>query len=314
MVSETINYSFTGVSTRLVSPLSCILVCVTDFVAPYTVECQELIAARSLGKYVKLMGLGSPNSVLQKTWLFLNSSVSEGLPLAIGEAALTGAPIVCTDVGATFQVLRDSDFPDERLGEVVAPNDHKALARAQLRILAMMETWEKHAADPEPFGPLPDVFSGEDVARITARMYAKQDNRRALGMKLRAVVQKNFSGDRYLREHEQMLYLGRYRYEANKLIEQVQRGDIRMSVVSLGVPPETFRDSQAQIEPFDNGSARSSVSTKFGRESEGNSSDDLGAESIAMRQMDKPIDPFSDEQASGASFKEVHEQVNVYEV
>lgn len=254
----------------------------TNQPAPYTVECQELIAARSLGNYVKLAGLGSPNAVLQKSWLFLNSSVSEGLPLAIGEAALTGSPIVCTDVGATFQVLRDPDFPDKRLGEVVAPNDHKALARAQLRILAMMETWEEHAADPEPFGPLPDTFTSADVKRITARMYAKQDNRRALGMKLRAVVQKNFSGDRYLREHEQMLYLGRYRYEANKLIEQVQRGDIRISVDSTRVPGitgarpgDTFLDSYSQT----------SVSS-----GDGNESGDEAAESIAMQSLDKPID------------------------
>lgn len=270
-----------------------------------------MIAARSLGNYVKLAGLGSPNAVLQKSWLFLNSSVSEGLPLAIGEAALTGSPIVCTDVGATFQVLRDPDFPDKRLGEVVAPNDHKALARAQLRILAMMETWEEHAADPEPFGPLPDTFTANDVTRITARMYAKQDNRRALGMKLRAVVQKNFSGDRYLREHEQMLYLGRYRYEANKLIEQVQRGDIRVSIDSTNVPGLT--NERSANGPFDNSTRSSVFSTTPDDDSEDTSGDE-GAESVAMQRLDKPLDAGLDDEFDGSASQKPTQDVKTWEV
>jgi glycosyltransferase involved in cell wall biosynthesis len=59
----------------------------------YSVECQEIIAAKSLRDNVVLKGLGSPSKVLEDAWLFLNSSVSEGLPLAMGEAALTGVPV-----------------------------------------------------------------------------------------------------------------------------------------------------------------------------------------------------------------------------
>jgi hypothetical protein len=147
----------------------------------------------------------------------LNSSISEGLPLALGEAALTGAPIVCTDVGASLRVLKDPD-DGACYSAVVAPNDAFAMARAQIKLLALLEEWSEYADNAAaseataessfPVNPAP-----EDVVRITQRMYEQTDARRALGMRSRAIVQKSFSGDRYLREHEQMLWVGKARYE-----------------------------------------------------------------------------------------------------
>jgi hypothetical protein len=185
-----------------------------DKSAGYTVECQEIIASKGLRAYVTLKGYGNPQKVLEDTWVFMNSSISEGLPLAIGEAALTGAPIVCTDVGATFQVLTDPDDPKKRYGTVIAPNDSRGLARAQISMLAVMDEWEEYGEDEMSVGPTPETFTAEDVARITKRMYDKTKQRRNLGLRLRKIVQKSFSGDRYLREHEQMLWLGKYRNEA----------------------------------------------------------------------------------------------------
>jgi hypothetical protein len=147
----------------------------------------------------------------------LNSSISEGLPLALGEAALTGAPIVCTDVGASLRVLTNPE-DGSCFSEVVAPNDAFAMARAQIKILALLEEWSEYADDTAcsemtrdssfPVNPTP-----EDVARITQRMYEQFDARGALGMKSRAIVEKSFSGDRYLREHEQMLWVGKARQD-----------------------------------------------------------------------------------------------------
>ena len=185
-----------------------------DRTPSYTVECQEIIASKSLRGYVTLKGYGNPQAVLADTWVFMNSSISEGLPLAIGEAALTGAPIVCTDVGATFQVLTDPDNPKQRYGTVIAPNDYRALARAQISLLAVMDEWEEYGEDTTPFGPFPEHPTPDDVARITKRMYDKTPQRRNLGLQLRKIVQKSFSGDRYLREHEQMLWVGKHRNEA----------------------------------------------------------------------------------------------------
>ncbi|KAL1872609.1 hypothetical protein Plec18167_006727 [Paecilomyces lecythidis] len=179
-----------------------------DKAPTYSTECQELIASKGLRDRVMLRGTADPMKVLENTWLFLNSSLSEGLPLALGEAALTGAPVVCTDVGASLRVLSDPD-DFSRFSAVVAPNDAQALARAQISMLAMLGEWSQYADDKEPAPSLSSSPRPEDVAIITRRMYDKREQRRKLGMMTRGIVQKSFSGDRYLREHEQMLWIGK---------------------------------------------------------------------------------------------------------
>lgn len=181
--------------------------------AGLSTECQELIAAKGLGERCVLKGLGNASLVLQDAWLFLNSSISEGLPLAMGEAALTGVPVVCTDVGASFCVVTDEATGD-RFSEVVSPNDCESLARAQINVLALLDKWSSFAQDADdvkaPVLGYPHP-SPEQVSAITERMYAKTEQRRALGMLGRQNVLKNFSAERYLREHEQMLWVGKHR-------------------------------------------------------------------------------------------------------
>ncbi|KAK1140555.1 hypothetical protein N8T08_010301 [Aspergillus melleus] len=179
-----------------------------DKAPTYSTECQEIIASKGLRGKVTLRGTADPMKVLENTWLFLNSSLSEGLPLALGEAALTGAPVVCTDVGASLRVLSDPDN-FSRFSAVVAPNDALALAKAQISMLGMLGEWSQHAEDTEPAPVLTSSPTPEDVELITRRMYEKSDHRRKLGMMTRKIVQKSFSGDRYLREHEQMLWIGK---------------------------------------------------------------------------------------------------------
>ncbi|KAH2311335.1 hypothetical protein LV164_000399 [Aspergillus fumigatus] len=177
----------------------------------YASECQEIIASKGLREHVVLKGLGNPSVVLQDAWLFMNSSISEGLPLAMGEAALTGVPVVCTDVGASFCVVTDR-ATGKKFSEVVAPNDAISLASAQIRVLALLGQWSAFAEDEEGYVP-PTLSlhpSREEVEQIKRRMYDKAEQRRKLGMLGRSNVYNNFSSDRYLREHEQMLWLGKY--------------------------------------------------------------------------------------------------------
>jgi glycosyltransferase involved in cell wall biosynthesis len=142
----------------------------------------------------------------------MNSSISEGLPLAMGEAALAGLPVVCTDVGSSFCVVTDPTT-GQKFSEVVGPNDPTALATAQINILALLGPWAAFAEDKE--GHIPPTLSlrpsKEDVERIAKRMYDKAEQRRKLGLLGRANIYRNFSSERYLREHEQMLRLGDYR-------------------------------------------------------------------------------------------------------
>lgn len=187
----------------------------------YVLETVQLINSRGLASNVTLAGFGNPKEVLKDAWLFLNSSLSEGLPLAIGEAALSGVPIVATEVGATALVLTDPDDMKKRYGEVVPPNDPESLARAQLSILAMMGPWAEYTQTREP-APLPYTFTAQDVAKITSRMYEKHKDRRSLGLKLREVVLRSFHGHRYLREHEQMFWIQRRRAEIRRSARRLE--------------------------------------------------------------------------------------------
>ncbi|BFZ56046.1 hypothetical protein PYCC9005_003088 [Savitreella phatthalungensis] len=180
-----------------------------DRTPQYTAETEAIIRKRNLEDNVILAGFGNPKEILKDAWAFMNSSLSEGLPLAIGEAALSGAPIIATDVGATALVISDPIDPKTRYGEIVPPNDSLALARAQIQILSMLGPWTKYTGDSPP--PLPEVFTSNDVDWITQRMYDKTPERRALGLKGRETVLHSFNGNRYLREHEQMYWLGSYR-------------------------------------------------------------------------------------------------------
>ncbi|KAM0270259.1 hypothetical protein ACHAQH_009489 [Verticillium albo-atrum] len=178
----------------------------------YALEMEKLIVDAKLANHVTLAGFGNSKEVLKDAWLFMNSSISEGLPLAIGEAALAGVPIVATEVGATALVLTDPEKTDQRYGEVVPPNDPLALARAQVSMLAMVGPWAKFTdqaslpeAEKEPV--LPDEIASADVEWLTRRFYARAEDRRKLGLLSRQVVLHSFHGSRYLREHEQMYWI-----------------------------------------------------------------------------------------------------------
>ncbi|RDW73621.1 hypothetical protein BP5796_07063 [Coleophoma crateriformis] len=210
----------------------------------YAIETEEMISELGIGKTVKLGGFGSPSVVLKDAWLFMNSSLSEGLPLAIGEAALSGVPIVATEVGATAQVLTDADDPSILYGEIVPPNDPVALARAQIQLLAMIGPWAKYTTDDVPPPPLPSKFTAQDVEWISARMHNKADDRQALGLKLRDVVIRKFNGDRYLREHEQMYWVQRHmaRQRADPQLEQFKHTHPRFGEslkVKMVEPPDS---------------------------------------------------------------------------
>ena len=212
----------------------------------YALETEMIINTRNLAGKVILAGFGSPQEVLKDAWIFMNSSLSEGLPLAIGEAALSGVPIVATEVGATALVLTDPDDTTKRYGEVVPPNDPEALARAQLSILGMVGPWAEYTKDVDKTISLPDKFTTTDVEWMTKRMYEKADDRRALGLKLRDVVLRSFHGHRYLREHEQMYWIQRRRAEIRR---KAQSSGKRLRCNLMIGEKNTFEyDSAADME------------------------------------------------------------------
>lgn len=68
--------------------------------------------------------------VLSSLDLFVLSSLSEGLPLAVLEAMAAGKPVVVTNTGGTSEIVQDGDT-----GFLVPPGDANALAERMCQIL-----------------------------------------------------------------------------------------------------------------------------------------------------------------------------------
>jgi hypothetical protein len=210
----------------------------------YAREVLQIIADRDLAGKVVLAGFKNPKEVLKDAWLFVNSSLSEGLPLAIGEAALTGVPVVATEVGGTSLVLTDPDDSSLQYGEVVPPNDPVALARAQINVLAMLGQWAGYTNDETPYPVLPDNFSPDDAEWITRRMYEKSKDRRKLGLKCREVVLRSFHGTRYLREHEQMYWV---QWRMARMRADIGLENEARSIFRFGIP-DAIRCADGEAE------------------------------------------------------------------
>eukprot|EP00163_Fabomonas_tropica_P032433 TRINITY_DN812_c0_g2_i14.p1 TRINITY_DN812_c0_g2~~TRINITY_DN812_c0_g2_i14.p1 ORF type:complete len:4409 (+),score=1027.50 TRINITY_DN812_c0_g2_i14:338-13564(+) len=129
----------------------------------YVEECRALILSERLFENVTLAGVHSAPAVLPRGWVFLNSSKSEGLPLALGEAGLAGLPIVCTDVGGSREVVTDP-LTGFVFGRIVPAQDPHALACGQIEVLAMLGDLDPvHYEDDEdtiPVTPRDDALPG----------------------------------------------------------------------------------------------------------------------------------------------------------
>ena len=276
---------------------------------------QVLEQTVSLISSIFIFGMLIANLFINIKWLFLNSSISEGLPLALGEAALTGAPIVCTDVGASLRVLTDPNTK-ERYSGVVAPNDADAMARAQINLLAMLGEWYVYA-DPdtsptassstysghensdsqnvvsslEALAPeensltkLPENPTIAEVEMITRRMYEQTAARRRLGMQASAIVQKSFKGDRYLREHEQMLWIGKAKKDMRRAAASERRlPNNRLPCaldISTQVASGTAKNTKVAFRTSVSISDNSSAERRTGRLSESTNGSRLATECL----------------------------------
>jgi glycosyltransferase involved in cell wall biosynthesis len=91
---------------------------------------QQLIAERNLSANVRFLGLRKDvGRLLSAADLFLLTSVSEGIPLAVIEAMAAGLPVVATQVGGTGEVVLDGST-----GLLAPSGDAAALAERILQI------------------------------------------------------------------------------------------------------------------------------------------------------------------------------------
>jgi len=95
-------------------------------------ECKEILRQHELERVVKFHGPQPPDEILKfyhKFHVFVLSSRSEGLPMALLEAMSAGCPVVASEVGAVPYIVT------EEIGRTFPVEDHEAGARALLELL-----------------------------------------------------------------------------------------------------------------------------------------------------------------------------------
>ena len=104
-------------------------------VGPLHGALQDAIAEHDVTDAVQLLGLRTDvRELMQAADGFVLSSLWEGLPMVLLEAAASALPIVATDVGGSREVVNDGST-----GHLVPPMDPPALADAMLRVMSMPE-------------------------------------------------------------------------------------------------------------------------------------------------------------------------------
>ncbi|WP_456454346.1 GT4 family glycosyltransferase PelF [Methanopyrus sp.] len=95
-------------------------------------RCQEIIERQGLEQVVRFHGSRPPEEILRfyhKFHVFVLSSRSEGLPMALLEAMSAGCPVVASEVGAVPYIV------EEEIGRTFPSEDHEAGARVLLELL-----------------------------------------------------------------------------------------------------------------------------------------------------------------------------------
>lgn len=91
----------------------------------------QLVTTLDLDRNIKLLGaIADIRPFLEKAHIYLSSSSSEGLPLALVEAAAAGLPILCNDVGGCSEVVSNGVN-----GFLSSPGDIEAQGRRLVELI-----------------------------------------------------------------------------------------------------------------------------------------------------------------------------------
>jgi len=105
---------------------------------PYYEECRELVRALGLGERVRFTGSQDVRKIYPEIDVMVLTSLSEGQPLTILEAACAGVPAVATDVGDCRALVEGRNRADHALGPsgiVTRMGDAEDTAQAILKII-----------------------------------------------------------------------------------------------------------------------------------------------------------------------------------
>jgi glycosyltransferase involved in cell wall biosynthesis len=130
---------------------------------PLTADLQRLAAELGLAGRVRFAGTASPEriaEVLRESDLFVLSSLSENMPLAVIEALCCGLPVAATDVGGVQEAVGGD-------GVLAPPADPQALATAIETVLDKYERFD----GAEIAQRAAARFSFEAVGRVWDEIY-----------------------------------------------------------------------------------------------------------------------------------------------
>lgn len=106
---------------------------------PQLADLRQVVVDEGMEEHVELLGTRSDVSQLMaKADLLVNSSIYEGLPIALIEAAMSALPVVATEVGGNPEVVIDG-----RTGLLVKAREPEALADA---IFALLSDPQRYAS------------------------------------------------------------------------------------------------------------------------------------------------------------------------
>lgn len=128
------------------------------------VRCAEILAQGNAEGAMRFLGTTSDiPAEMAKRSLFLMSSITEGMPIALIEATASGLPAVVTDVGGCREIVEECES-----GVVVPASDPKALADAVGSLLNDPERLSALSANAFRNSP---AFSVEIAAEAHERLY-----------------------------------------------------------------------------------------------------------------------------------------------
>jgi glycosyltransferase involved in cell wall biosynthesis len=134
---------------------------------PLLDETRELAQTLHLGDSVRFLGIRSDTpDLMRASDLYLMSSLWEGLPIVLLEAAASGLPAVATDVGGIATAVLDGIS-----GRIVPPNDDAALAAAVTEVLDLSQE-ARRSWGSEARGLAQSSFSLEAVVDEWLDLYA----------------------------------------------------------------------------------------------------------------------------------------------
>lgn len=130
----------------------------------------------------------------------LQSSVTEGLPVSILEAGLSGVCVVCTDVGGCSELLRNGT---RSFGRLTSAKNVQMIAYGQLEVMAMLPSLEILKLQQPPELDL-------DHLQVLLHDPQVQQRRQEWGQEYREFILSRFSISVHAMQQRQALYLSHF--------------------------------------------------------------------------------------------------------